>query len=63
MLYSYEEASHLTLQSQKVNDVELRNLHIRVAHAEIYCHVSFHKTEVQIRSFKKLKQLFYHWFI
>jgi hypothetical protein len=62
-IYSYEETSHLTLLSQKVNDVELRNLHIRVAHAQIYWYVSFQKTEVQIRSFNKLKQLFYHCFI
>jgi hypothetical protein len=60
--YSYEEKSHLTLLSQKVNDVGLRN-HIRVAHAQICCYVSFQKTEVQIRSFNKLKQLFYHCFI
>jgi hypothetical protein len=47
--YSYEETSHLTLLSKKVNDVGLRNLHIRVAHVQIYCYVSFQKTEVQIR--------------
>jgi hypothetical protein len=34
-IYSYEEASRLTLLSQKVNDVGLRNLHIRVAHAQM----------------------------
>jgi hypothetical protein len=62
-IYSYEQTSHLTLLSQKVNDVELRNLHICVAHAQIYCYVSFQKKELQIRSFNKLKQLFYHCFI
>jgi hypothetical protein len=62
--YSYEETSHLTLLSQRVIDVGLQNLNIRgVAHAQIYCYVSFQKTEVQIRSFNKLKQLFYHCFI
>jgi hypothetical protein len=35
--YSYEETmSHLTLLSQKVNDVGLLILRIRVAHAQIY---------------------------
>jgi hypothetical protein len=58
--YSYEETGHLTLLSQKVNYVGLRNLHIRVVHAQIYCYMSFQKTEVQIRSFIKLKPLFYH---
>jgi hypothetical protein len=61
--YSYEETSHLTLLSQKVNDVGLRNLHIRVAHAQICYYVSFQETEVRIRIFNKLKQLFYHCFI
>jgi hypothetical protein len=45
-IYSYEEMSHLTLLSQKVIYVGLRNLHIRVAHAQIYCYVSFQKTEI-----------------
>jgi hypothetical protein len=45
-LYSYEETSHLTLITQKVIDVGLRNLHIRVSHAQISWYVSFKKTEV-----------------
>jgi hypothetical protein len=46
--YSYEKTSHLTLLSQKVSDAGLRILRIRVAHTQIYCHVSFQKIEVQI---------------
>jgi len=48
MLYILEETSHLTLLSQKVNDAGFRNLYIRVVHGQIYCYVSFQKTEVQI---------------
>jgi hypothetical protein len=64
-IYFYEETNYLTLLtvSQRVIDVGLRNLHIRVVHSQMYCYVSFQKTEVKIRSFNKLKQIFYHCFI